>query len=437
MVCWNVTRQNTGTIITMKRIEKPILRIGFVPLTDCAPLVVAQEKGFFTQEGLTVDLVREGSWAGIRDKVAYGVFDAAQMLAPMPIATTLGIAGVRKPTITALSLDLNGNAITVSLPLFEQMCEALPQMMSNRKLSAVALKKVIDHRAAKQQDKLTFGIVFPTSMHNYELRYWMASAGIDPDHDVQLIVVPPPQMVGFLKDNKLDGYCVGEPWNTVATLEKVGRTVITGYEIWNNSPEKVLGVNSDWADRHPNTHSALIRAVLRACNWIEQQTDCKQVVDLLSHGKYVGALPSVIGVTMCGKYQFELGKHPEVMPDFNVFGRYAATFPWRSHAVWFVTQMKRWGQVPMEWDEKMIAEATYRPEIYRAAASELGLNFPTQDYKAEGAHGKPWTLYSDDQDELAMGSDVWMDGQVFDPSKPTEYLLRLSQTKGGVTSDQA
>lgn len=420
--------------MTMKHIEKPILRIGFVPLTDCAPLVVAQEMGFFSEEGLTVDLVREGSWAGIRDKVAYGVFDAAQMLAPMPIATTLGIAGVRKPTITALSLDLNGNAITVSLPLFEQMASELPEMIKDRKLSAKALKKVIEHRAAKGLSKLTFGIVFPTSMHNYELRYWMASAGIDPDHDVQLIVVPPPQMVDFLREKKLDGYCVGEPWNTVATLEEVGRTVITGYEIWNNSPEKVLGVNSDWADRHPNTHFALIRAVLRACDWIEKQADCQQVVQMLASDRYVGASEQIIGLTMCGKYQFELGKAPELMPDFNVFGRYTATFPWRSHAIWFVTQMKRWGQVPMEWDERMIAEATYRPEIYRAAASELGINYPTQDYKAEGTHAKAWTLFSDDRDELAMGSDVWMDGQVFDPSKPTEYLSRISAGRGGVTS---
>ncbi|HAI10494.1 MAG TPA: nitrate ABC transporter [Phycisphaerales bacterium] len=436
MICPNSARHSTGTNLKMMRIEKPILRIGFVPLTDCAPLVVAQEMGFFTEEGLAVDLVREGSWAGIRDKVAYGVFDAAQMLAPMPIATTLGIAGVRKPTITALSLDLNGNAITVSTSLYEQMCEALPAMVSDRKLSAKALKKVIDNRVKQGKDKLTFGIVFPTSMHNYELRYWMASAGIDPDHDVQLITVPPPHMVSFLKDKKLDGYCVGEPWNTVATLEKVGRTVITGYEIWNNSPEKVLGVNSDWADRHPNTHFALIRAVLRACDWIEKQEDCKQVVDLLAQERYVGALPSVIGLTMCGKYQFELGKHPELMPDFNVFGRFTATFPWRSHAVWFVTQMKRWGQVSADVDERMIAEATYRPEIYRAAASELGINFPTQDYKAEGTHAKSWSLFSDDRDELTMGSDVWMDGQVFDPSKPSEYLARLCQASGGVTSSK-
>ncbi len=434
MICPSTPRLSTGKKTKMIRIEKPILRIGFVPLTDCAPLVVAQEMGFFTEEGLTVDLVREGSWAGIRDKVAYGVFDAAQMLAPMPIATTLGIAGVRKPTITALSLDLNGNAITVSNTLFEQMSEALPQMVEDRKLSAKALKNVIDDRKAKGKDKLTFGIVFPTSMHNYELRYWMASAGIDPDQDVNLIVVPPPQMVSFLKDKQLDGYCVGEPWNTVATLSKVGRTVITGYEIWNNSPEKVLGVNSDWADRHPNTHFALIRAVLKACDWIEQQEDCQPVVEMLASEKYVGALPEIIGLTMCGKYQFELGKHPELMPDFNVFGRFAATFPWRSHAIWFVTQMKRWGQVPEDWDERMIAEATYRPEIYRAAASELGINFPTQDYKAEGKHDQPWTLYSDDRDALTMGSDVWMDGQVFDPAKPAEYLARLRQGRGGVTS---
>ena len=420
----------------MQRIEKPILRIGFVPLTDCAPLMVAQEMGFFAQEGLTVDLVREGSWAGIRDKVAYGVFDAAQMLAPMPIATTLGIAGLRKATVTAMSLDLNGNAITVSLDLYKQMCEAMPDMAADRKLSAGALKTVIDQRQAQGLGKLTFGIVFPTSMHNYELRYWMASAGIDPDEDVQLIVVPPPQMVSFLKDQKLDGYCVGEPWNTVATLEGVGRTVITGYEIWNNSPEKVLGVNADWADRYPNTHHALIRALLKACQWLEQQSDCSDVVDLLADEKYVGASKEVIGLTMCGKYQFEVGRDAQAMPDFNVFGRYAATFPWRSHAVWFVTQMKRWGQVAWDVDERMIAEITYRPAIYRAAASELGIAYPTEDYKVEGTHADRWVLHRDDQDALPMGSDVLMDGQIFDPSKPAEYLAGLNAGHGGVTSSR-
>lgn len=410
--------------IKMQRIEKTILRIGFVPLTDCAPLVVAQEMGFFAQEGLTVDLVREGSWAGIRDKVAYGVFDAAQMLAPMPVATTLGIGGLRKATVTAMSLDLNGNAITVSLDLYKQMCDVMPAMVSDRKLSAQALKTVIADREAKGLGKLTFGIVFPTSMHNYELRYWMASAGIDPDEEVQLIVVPPPQMVNFLKDQKLDGYCVGEPWNTVATLEEVGRTVITGYEIWNNSPEKVLGVNADWADRYPNTHHALICALLKACQWLEQQSDCMDVVDLLADEKYVGASKDVIGLSMCGKYQFEVGKEAELMPDFNVFGRYAATFPWRSHAIWFVRQMKRWGQVQAGVDERMIAEMTYRPEIYRAAASELGLASPPMDYKTEGLHAQSWALLNDDQEALSMGSDLLMDGQVFDSTRSVVHCAQ-------------
>ena len=190
-------------------LEKRELTLGFIPLTDCAPLVVAKEKGYFEQYGLDVALSKETSWANIRDKVSIGILDGAQMLAGMPIAMSLGICPMAKPMVTALSMDLNGNAITVSNELFNRMQEIDPKGMAERPISARALKRVIEADKAAGQEPLTFAMVFPFSSHNYELRYWMAAAGIDPDKDVRLVVVPPPQMVGNLEKGAIDGYCVG------------------------------------------------------------------------------------------------------------------------------------------------------------------------------------------------------------------------------------
>jgi len=402
-------------------LEKTACTYGIIPLTDCAVIVIAREKGFFKKYGLDVTVSKEASWANIRDKVSVGALDGAHMLAGMPIAASLGVGAVKKPTITAFSMDLNGNGITVSNDLYDRMMKADPEAMAERPTSARALKKVIDADRKAGAPPMTFAQVFPVSTHNYEIRYWMASAGIDPDNDVRLIVIPPPQMVANLRARNIVGYCVGEPWNERAVKLGIGRTLITNYEIWNNNPEKVFGVNQEWAEANPNTHKATVQALIEAARWMDQPDNRLEVVEIISRKSYVNAPVDVVKMSMTGTFQYVKGEPPRPLPDFNVFYRYAATFPWRSHASWFITQMVRWGQIGEPLDVKAAAARIYRPDIYREAAKGLGVPYPTVDAKTEGTHAGPWTL-TDATKPIPMGPDRFFDGMTYDPAKPAEYL---------------
>jgi len=419
----------------VQTLEKTTLTLGFIPLTDCAPLVIAKEHGLFEKYGLDVTLSKETSWANIRDKVALGILDGAQMLAPMPLAMTLGLGPIHKPMVTALTLDLNGNAITVSNALHDRMQRADAAALRERPLSARALKAVIEEDRRAGRPPLTFAMVFPESTHNYELRYWMAAAGIDPDNDVRLVVVPPPQMVGRLEQGDIDGYCVGEPWNAQAVQAGIGRTLITKYEIWNNSPEKVLGVTQEWAEQHPNTHHALLLALLAACHWLDEPDHRIEAASLIARSVYVNAPEHVVRMSMTGTFQYAADEMPRALPDFNVFHRYAANYPWRSHAVWFLTQMLRWGQLQRPIELQAVASAVYRPDIYRQAAAELGLPCPGIDYKTEGKHNAGWKLY-EGSSSLPMGADGFLDGRLFDPSQPLDYLRGFAVQHMNVDADQ-
>jgi len=402
-------------------LEKTDLSLGFIPLTDCAPLVIAHEQGYFKKYGLNVQLSKETSWANIRDKVSLGILDGAQMLADMPLAMSLGIGPMCKPMITAFSMDLNGNAITVSNSLYIRMQELAPEAMEQNPLSAAALKAVIDANRKSGGDPLTFAMVFPYSTHNYELRYWMAAAGIDPDRDVRLIVTPPPQMVDQLESGTIDGYCVGEPCNAQAVQAGLGRILITKYEIWNNSPEKVLGVTRDWAIQHPRTHRALIMALLEASAWLDEPEHRIEAASLIARPVYVNAPEHVVRMSMIGTFQYSSNEMPRALPDFNVFHRYAANFPWRSHAIWHLSQMIRWGHVSDVFDLRTVAGEVYRPDIYREAAGELGLSSPATDYKSEGQHTCPWNLKSENG-EIRMGPDRFLDDGVFEPEQVVRYI---------------
>jgi nitrate/nitrite transport system substrate-binding protein len=416
-------------------LEKTALTLGFIPLTDCAPLVVAKEHGLFAKYGLDVTLSKETSWANIRDKVALGILDGAQMLAPMPLAMSLGVGPIHKPMVTAFTMDLNGNAITVSNALYERMQRADAAAMVERPLGARALKAVLDADRKAGRPPLTFAMVFPESTHNYELRYWMAAAGIDPDRDVRLVVVPPPQMVGQLERGSIDGYCVGEPWNAQAVQAGIGRTLITKYEIWNNSPEKVLGVTQEWAEQYPNTHHALLLALLEAGRWLDEPDHRIEAAALIARGVYVNAPEHVVRMSMTGTFQYAADEMPRALPDFNVFHRYAANFPWRSHALWFISQMIRWGQLGRAVDMQAVAEEVYRPDLYRRAAAELSLPCPGIDYKTEGKHDAGWKLYEGEA-SLPMGADRFLDGRLFDPSAPLDYLRSFAVQHMNVDADQ-
>jgi nitrate/nitrite transport system substrate-binding protein len=425
-------------------LEKTRLKLGFIPLTDCAPLVIAKEKGWFSRYGLDVELSKETSWANVRDKVAIGILDGAHMLAPMPIASTLGIGPVEKPTVTALSLDLNGNAITVSQGLFDQMHALDPVGMTRRPFGAGPLRRVIEARADRGEAPVTFAVVFPVSTHAYQLRYWMGAAGIDPDRDVRLLVVPPPQMVGQLEAGHIDGFCAGEPWSQAAVAEGLGRVLITSYELWNNGPEKVFGVNQEWAEQYPNTHGAVLMALLEAARWLDAHEHRPEAVDILARPAYVNASKELIEMSMTGTFRYGPDEDPVALPDFNCFFRFAASFPWRSHAEWFITQMLRWGQIEEPIDIVAAAARVYRPDLYREAAEALGLAVPSIDLKPEGGHARGWTLM-DATLPLAMGADRFFDGMTFDPADPLAYIAGfpvhrravsledLAQLNGGVS----
>jgi ABC-type nitrate/sulfonate/bicarbonate transport system substrate-binding protein len=402
-------------------LEKTDLTFGIIPLTDCAPIVVAHEKGFFKKYGLNTVISKEASWANIRDKVSVGALDGAHMLAGMPIAATLGVGATPKETITAFSMDLNGNGITVSNELYDRMMAADPEAMKHRPTSAIALKKVIEEDKKAGKEPMTFAMVFPVSTHNYEIRYWMGSAGIDPDKDVRLIVIPPPQMVANLQSKNIVGYCVGEPWNQRAVEMGIGKSIITNYEIWNNNPEKVFGVNKEWADKYPNTHKAAIKALIEAAAWADKPENRKEVVRIISAKSYVNAPTDVVDNSMTGTWRYSKDEGMTSLPDFNVFYRYAANFPWESHAAWFITQMYRWGQLETPVDIRKAAASVYRPDIYRQAAKELGIAAPTIDWKPEGINKKNWTL-KQATSPIEMGPDMFFDGMMYDPKKLMAYL---------------
>lgn len=377
-----------GTALAAKP-EKEDLKFGFIKLTDMAPLAIAYEKGYFEDEGLYVKLEAQANWKVLLDRVIDGQLDGAHMLAGQPLGATIGF-GTKAHIITAFSMDLNGNGITVSNDIWQQMKKHIPHKNGKpvHPISATALKPVIDSYK-KQGKPFKMGMVFPVSTHNYELRYWLAAGGINPGYyaphkgdtsgtlkaDALLSVTPPPQMPATMEAGTIYGYCVGEPWNQQAVFKGIGVPVITDYEIWKDNPEKVFGVSKAWADKYPNTHIAVVKALIRAAKWLDEGNNKNrpEAVKILSRSNYVGADYKVIANSMTGTFEYEKGDKRAV-PDFNVFFRYYATYPYYSDAVWYLTQMRRWGQIseykPDSWYMN-IAKNVYRPDIYAKAAKEL------------------------------------------------------------------
>jgi NitT/TauT family transport system ATP-binding protein/nitrate/nitrite transport system substrate-binding protein len=337
-----------------KIIHRNLLTFGFIPLSDCAPLVVAKARGLFEQEGLDVRLVREASWANIRDKVASGVFDGAHMLAPMAIASSLGAGGPATPMIAPLSLNVNGSSIGVSTAVVEAL-------KGQDARTAHALKPVIAARAAAGDRPLTFAVVFPFSIHNYMLRYWLAEAGIDPDRDVRITVVPPPRIAACVTSGEIDGFCVGAPWGGMVERTGVGKMVLHGAEFWAGAPDKVLGVTAAWAAERPEALQGLLRALVRAAVWADDPANEDDLVELLSAPEYLN-LPSAA-------LRRALSKDNPFGIRFHSGG---AGCPRTDHALWLLDQMRRWGQLDPAAGQKAVAQAVYRPDLYLTAAETAG-----------------------------------------------------------------
>ena len=405
-----------------KGIEKSNLKLGFIKLTDMAPLAIAKEKGFFAAEGLNVTLEPQANWKVLLDGVGGGQLDGAHMLAGQAIASAAGF-GSKVPIVAPLSLDLNGNAITVSNKIWSQIEPKLPKGADGKvahPISAAVFKDM----------PLKWGMVFPVSPHNYELRYWLAAGGINPGYylpgdvkgttsaQMQLSVTPPPQMPATMEAGTIDGYSVGEPWNQAAVKKKIGVPVITDAEIFPDNPEKVLGITGDFATKNPQTVKAMIRALIKAQQWLDadQGKNRAEAVKILSQPNYVGADPEVIAASMTGKFTFAPGDTRDA-PGFNIFFDKFAGYPFYSDAIWTLTQMRRWGQIATDKTDQWYvdtAKAVYRSDLYLAAAREL------VEAGTIPASAVPET------DGFKAPQGGFIDGVTFDGRKPNAYLASFS-----------
>ncbi|MCF4098117.1 CmpA/NrtA family ABC transporter substrate-binding protein [Maritalea mediterranea] len=414
-------------------VEKDELKLGFIKLTDMAPLAIAYEKGYFEEEGLYVTLEPQANWKVLLDRTITGELDGAHMLAGQPLAATIGY-GTEAHIVTPFSMDLNGNGITVSNEIWEKMKPHIEHDAEGKPIhpiSAKALKPVVDELKANGES-FKMGMVFPVSTHNYELRYWLAAGGIHPglysstdtsgqiDADALLSVTPPPQMPPTLEAGTIHGYCVGEPWNQAAVFKGIGVPVITDYEIWKNNPEKVFGLTKEFTEKYPNTTLALTKALIRAAKWLDENDNAnrEEAVEILARSEYVGADAEVIANSMTGTFEYEKGDKRAVS-DFNVFYRYYATYPFYSDAIWYLTQMRRWGQIdahkPDGWYDE-VAKSVYRPDIYLKAAEMLVEegHVDREDF--------PWD--SDGYKAPTPAEDI-IDGIPFDARSPNAYIDSL------------
>lgn len=382
-------RLKPAAAIAANGLEKVNLAIGFIPLSDCAPLVVAQEKGFFRRHGLEqVELRREANWKTLETNLRQGVLDAAQMVAGLPFAMTLGLRGQPSlPMTTALTLSRNGNAIT----LHRRFRDAGVNDLHSLK------RWITDH----PERRPVFAMVHHASMHNLILRAWLASGGIDPDEDIDLIVIPPPQMVATLRAGTIDGFCVGEPWNSRAIQEGLGTMVATDPELWNGHCEKVLGVRQDWAEAYPRTHEALVSALLEACHWCDQAGNREELCDLLAARDFVGSDPATLRPGLVGPLDRGLDE-AVIQPDMLRFHGSGVNAPAPEDAVWILAQLARWGLCPFPDDWEAVAAQVQQRDLYRRIAEISGLAQPGGD-----GHPAPIRLFGND---------------CLDPSDPLAYL---------------
>jgi two-component system, oxyanion-binding sensor len=343
------------------------LRIGFIPLCDAAALIVAVDRGFTAAEGLDVELVREVSWSNVRDKLNIGIFDAAHLLAPVAIASSLGLSHVKVPIIAPFALGVNGNAITVSPPLHWALMAAADGDMADPQVSARALARVAAQRKLKGEEPLTFGMTFPFSSHNYGLRFWMAAAGVDPDEDVRLVVLPPPYMVESLANRQVDAFCVGAPWNSVAADLGVGFILHFVSEIFSRATEKLLAVRSRWAQENPDILLRLVRAQRRAAAFVEESANRDEVAAILAAPNRIGVESEVISRTLDGRLKIAADGTVRASERYLLVGRKGAARPDEVQAAWLYAQMVRWGQAPLSAEMLAAAKAVFRPDLFDAA----------------------------------------------------------------------
>jgi len=348
------------------------LHIGFIPLIDAATLIVAVDKGFTAAEGLDVTLVREVSWSNVRDKLNIGLFDAAHLLAPVAIASSLGLGHIKVPIVAPFNLGLNGNAITASTALHAAIMAELDGDRFDPMATALALCRVVAARRKSGAEPLTFGMTFPFSTHNYQLRFWMAAGGVDPDDDVRLVVLPPPYMVDSIASGQIDGFCVGAPWNSIAVDRGVGQILHFASDILARAAEKVLAIRQGWSAKNPELVAALVRAAYRAAEFVEQPQSQPEVARILARPEYVGVDADVILRTLQGRLKISQDGTIRESSRYLLLGREGAPRPDPVQAAWLYAQMVRWGQATISADALQVAKAVFRPDLYDAALGRDG-----------------------------------------------------------------
>lgn len=352
------------------------IRLGFVPLLDSAPLIMAQELGLFDTEGLHVELVKEGSWASVRDKISFGLLDGAQMLAPMPLTMSLARGRPATAVVTGMVLSRNGNGITLSSKLYDQLLGRGADVDD-----PIASARCLIELARERGRPIQLASVAPWSSHDLQLRDWLNTAGPVSSDDIQIIPVSPIQMVDAFRAGAIEGCCVGEPWNSLLELKGLGRILHSGHQVWQNAPEKVLGMRADWAEQHPAIHLRLIYALLGACRWLDDPQNHPELRKVLARPEYLGNQ-----IDSLDHHPFSLF-HPRLNQHFF---RNSANFPWLSQAHWLATRLECHGQLAKT--DIATLKSVIKPALYRQAADTFGIDTPQVDGKTEGRHRLPFTL---------------------------------------------
>lgn len=385
------TETPPGTVTTDGP-EVTDLNIGMIALTDCSPIVIAHEKGFFKKYGINATVSKGASWAAIRDSLTNGDIHCTHMLLGMPIASTMGLAGSpKKPMVVPWLLNRNGQAITLKTELKGKV-GADPK----------ALKPIVD--AAKAAGTpATFAQTFPPGTHAMWMRYYLGAGGINPDKDVSLSTVPPPQMVANMKIGKMDGFCVGEPWNARAIEDGIGFTAVTTQDIWKDHPEKVCAFTAEFTEKNPRTVKAVLKALHEASVWLDDMGNRPEQCKIVSAPTYINCPAEAILGRMQGKYDYGDGRTLDD-PNYMIFSERNCNYPQLKYAIWFLTQYRRWGLVDKTVDYEGIAKQVMRADLYEEAMKEIG-------YAHGGANSEPETLF---------------DGVTFDPAKPEEYATSFT-----------
>ena len=363
------------------------LRFGIIALTDCSPIVVAHEKGFFKKHGINATIVKGASWAAIRDSLSNGDIQATHMLLGMPLASTMGLLGSpKKPMIIPWLLNRNGQAITLKTA-FQGKVRDDPKL----------LKPYVDE-AKKQGTPLTFAMTFPPGTHAMWIRYFLASGGIHPDKDVALVTIPPPQMVSNMKVGKMDGFCVGEPWNARAIADGIGYTAVTTQEMWPDHPEKVCAFTEEFAEKNPKTVKAVLKGLHEASVWLDDMKNRREQAEIVSRPTYINCPSELIRGRLEGHYDYGDGRTKED-PNYMIFSSRNCNYPQPKYAKWWLSQFRRWGMVDTAPDYEGIAKRVMRTDLYEEAMKELGV-----------VHGGQ-----------TDASETFFDGLAFDPQRPEAY----------------